>query len=83
MAYTLSWSDNAYKELKRLPVFIQRVIVKKIDEASLNPAHFFTKLVGRPEYKLRVGDYRVITRIEHGQLIILVVDVGHRKNIYD
>lgn len=83
MNYTISWSESSYKELKKLPLTVQRAIVKKLNEAALSPAHFFTKLVGRPEYKIRVGDYRILSRIERGQLFILVVDVGHRKHIYD
>jgi len=40
-------------------------------------------LVGRPDtYRIRVGDYRVIYRIEDDQLIVLVVEIGHRKDIY-
>ncbi|MEM4258797.1 MAG: type II toxin-antitoxin system RelE/ParE family toxin [Candidatus Thermoplasmatota archaeon] len=41
-----------------------------------------TKLVGDPGYKLRVGDYRVILEIEKEKLVILVLIIGHRKNIY-
>jgi mRNA interferase RelE/StbE len=83
MKYSISWTENSHKELERLPILVQRAIVKKVDEAAASPAHYFTKLVGREEYKLRVGDYRVLADIQQGKLIILVLEVGHRKNVYD
>ncbi|MFA4955541.1 MAG: type II toxin-antitoxin system RelE/ParE family toxin [Candidatus Methanoperedens sp.] len=42
-----------------------------------------TKLVGDPGYKLRVGDYRVIMDIDNKIIRILILKVGHRRNIYD
>ncbi len=41
-----------------------------------------TKLVGDLGYRLQVGDYRVILDIDEGNLIILVIKIGHRKKIY-
>jgi mRNA interferase RelE/StbE len=43
----------------------------------------YKKLKGRSGYRIRVGDYRVIYEIEDEILIIQVVDVGHRKDIYN
>ncbi len=40
------------------------------------------KLVGRPEYRLRTGDYRVLYRIDDGELLVIVIDLGHRRDIY-
>ena len=40
------------------------------------------KLVGLPYYRIRIGDYRVIFDIQDDNLIILVLEVGHRKKIY-
>jgi mRNA interferase RelE/StbE len=42
-----------------------------------------TKLVGDPGYKLRVSDYRIIMDIDNKIIRILILNVGHRKNIYD
>jgi mRNA interferase RelE/StbE len=38
--------------------------------------------VGEPGFRLRVGDYRVLMDIDQGRLMILVIKVGHRKDIY-
>ena len=40
------------------------------------------KLRGYPYHRLRVGDYRVIFQIDKGKLLILILEVGHRKKIY-
>ncbi|WP_462330376.1 type II toxin-antitoxin system RelE family toxin [Thiohalocapsa halophila] len=40
------------------------------------------RLTGRDAYRMRVGDYRVLYEIEDQQLVVLVVDVGHRREIY-
>jgi mRNA interferase RelE/StbE len=39
-------------------------------------------LSGRDEYRLRVGDYRVLFEIEDDQLVVLVVEIGHRREVY-
>ena len=55
----------------------------KIVSAKENPFHFFERLEGRKDYKLRVGDYRVIADIDQSNNLVLVTLVGHRKNVYD
>jgi mRNA interferase RelE/StbE len=40
------------------------------------------KLVGRDEWRVRTGDYRVLYRIDDGVVIVVVVDLGHRREIY-
>lgn len=54
-----------------------------LEDAAENPAHYFTRLVGDSRYRLHVGDYRVIVRIERNQLLILVINVGHLKNMHE
>lgn len=39
-------------------------------------------LQGRPGYRIRVGDYRVLFTIDHGELVVEVFDIGHRREIY-
>jgi mRNA interferase RelE/StbE len=57
-------------------------IIGKIESTKNNPHNFFKRLVGRPEYKLRIGDYRVIAHIEQDKKTIFIRSIGHRKNIY-
>ncbi|MCW6168968.1 MAG: type II toxin-antitoxin system RelE/ParE family toxin [Thermoplasmatales archaeon] len=50
---------------------------------SKNPFHYIKRMKGVPLYSLRIGKYRVIISIERNKLVILVVDVGNRNNVYD
>ncbi len=68
--------------LEKLPKTIAKRIFKKIQETKENPHRYFIKLTNRTEYKLRVGDYRVIADIEDNELKILVAHIGHRSKVY-
>jgi len=54
----------------------------KVDNVAANPHRFFKRLTGKIEYKLRVGDYRVIAEISDKQHTILIRSLGHRRDIY-
>jgi len=82
MAYFLEFMHEALRELKGLENKEAKRIVEKLKESSKNPNAFFERLVGREEYKLRVGDYRVIANILNTEKKILIRSLGHRKNIY-
>ncbi len=62
---------------------MQEKIISALERIRIRPEIFITKLVGDPGYKLRVGDYRIIMDIDRNELLILVIKVGHRKNIYN
>jgi len=68
--------------LSKLPLEIKKRIYNKITSTKEIPHHYFEKLEGRSEYKLRVGDYRVIADIDDNSKKIHVLVVGHRRNIY-
>jgi mRNA interferase RelE/StbE len=74
------YTEEAENDIKRLPKELQRRIYEKIMVASENPYHYFVRLTDRPDYKLRIGDYRAIADIED-KIIILVI--RHRKKVYD
>ena len=82
MSYNLIFDDNALESLGKLPSLIKKRIFKKLQATKENPFHFFIRLEGRQDYKLRVGDYRVIADISEKEIQILVLYIGHRKNIY-
>lgn len=70
-------------QLEKLDKAIVKRVIKKIEAAANNPHVLFKQLIGRPEYKLRVGDYRVIADIDDKAKKLLIRTIGHRKNIYD
>jgi mRNA interferase RelE/StbE len=82
MVYEIRWTVIASKQFEKLDKTIQKRIINKLDSTKENPFLQVTRLVGFDAYKIRVGDYRIITTIEKSTLVILVLKVGHRKSIY-
>ena len=83
MTYDLEYSVEAVMQLEKLDKQIAKRILKKLETTIDDPHNFFSQLTGRPEYKLRAGDYRVIADIGDKNKKIFVRTLGHRKNIYD
>jgi len=82
MSYEIVFTDTSKKHFKKLDRDIQERIIKALERIRIRPEAHVKKLVGDPGYRLRVGDYRVILDIYNDELIILVIKIGHRKNIY-
>ena len=82
MKYVVIWSESAEKQLNKLDRTIAKQIYRKVGELADDPYRNTRKLVGQDGYRLRVGDYRVIYRIDNNKLEIFILKAGHRKNIY-
>lgn len=83
--YKIEFSNKAVKSLKKITSVYQNLILTKIEELAKNPfENSNVKALKGVEktYRLRVGDYRVIFSIENGELVIIVIDIDHRGNIY-
>lgn len=80
--YSVEFSKKAENQLFKLQRDVQERIIKTLERIRVRPQDFIEKLVGEPGFKLRVGDYRVFLDIDNNRLIILVLKLGHRKNIY-
>ena len=80
--HEILFSDTALRQLRKLETETQRRIIAALERIRIRPDAYVAKLVGDPAYRLRVGDYRVILDIERDKLSILVLNVGHRGNIY-
>ncbi|MBU0459966.1 MAG: type II toxin-antitoxin system RelE/ParE family toxin, partial [Nanoarchaeota archaeon] len=61
---------------------LKQRIINTLERIRIRPYPHVKKLVGCPYFSLRVGDYRIILEIVEGKALILVVEIGHRKNIY-
>lgn len=84
MKYVIKITNFAEKKIKKLNQQLRTEIINLIYELSENPRPFgYKKLKGREAYRIRKGDYRIIYEIKDSQLIITVIDVGHRRDIYD
>jgi mRNA interferase RelE/StbE len=82
MSFKIIWDEKAHSSVEKFESSISRRILKKVDELSENTfSKDIKKLKGSDDFRLRVGDYRVIFSIEGN--IIQILKVGHRKHIYD
>ena len=83
--YEVLLSKTARKQLNSLPTFIHNKIIEDISDLAFLPRPAgCKKLKGqRNAWRIRIGDYRVIYEVHDTILKILVIGVGHRKDIYD
>jgi len=84
LSYRIEIKKSAAKALKKIPKANRKRIVEKIDSLAESPPNpDTTKMKGNnPFHKERVGDYRIVYEIQEDVLVILVVKIGHRKDIY-
>ncbi len=84
MAYTVELSNRAKRELAALSANLQTRIVAALRRLEENPRPSgITKLEGEDYiYRLRIGDYRVLYEVHDKRLLVLVVKVGHRREVY-
>jgi len=80
--YQVIFTPKAEKQLGKLPKDVQVRIINGLKRIRIRPELHLTKLVDDSAYKFRVGDYRLFIDIIHDKLILLVVKVGHRRNVY-
>ena len=83
MEYKIVWSLKVAKQMEKLDRSIAKRIYEKVDQLHQNPERYVEKLVRYPYYRLRVGDFRLILDIQSQTLIVLILKVGHRINIYE
>lgn len=86
MAWTLEFDANARKQFRKLPPQIGNRIVDGLETVALleNPRDRGKAIAGEwaGHWRYRIGDYRVIARIEDGRMVIVVVALGHRREVY-
>lgn len=85
MAYKVVMSPEAAKEFRKLDNTIQKRIAVLVDkiEASINPRFSGKALKGNDkEWRYRVGDYRLVCEIKDREVIVWIVRIGHRREVY-
>lgn len=82
--YSIVISSSAEKSLKKLPKKDLLRVVEKIQSLTLNPfPEGCRKLSGEESiFRVRQGNYRIIYEVENNNLIVLVLKIGHRKDVY-
>ena len=84
MRYKVKFKKSAAKTLSKMPRSAQSRIAEKIDSLESNlPSPETTKMKGNnPFHRVRVGDYRIIYEIQNDLLVVLIVKIGNRKDVY-
>ncbi|NQV08779.1 type II toxin-antitoxin system RelE/ParE family toxin [Candidatus Woesearchaeota archaeon] len=80
--YKIIFDSEALDFLEKTEKSLAKRIWDKIMSTKENPHHFFERLTGRNDYKLRIGDYRAVADIDDNSKRIEITLIGHRKNIY-
>ncbi len=86
MPYSLRYTESAQDELNRLERQVAERILKKLErlaETAMVVPHFPLRGEWVGFYRIRVGDYRAIYRLDHESRLIVVRKIGHRRDIYD
>jgi mRNA interferase RelE/StbE len=82
--YAIRYKKSVKKELEKLTPFYRAAIIKKILALAQDPRpHGSVKLEGAADYyRFRHADYRVIYQINDNQVIVVIIKVGHRQEVY-
>ena len=88
MKYNVVFSERAKRQLKKMDKHISSLIIgwlEKNIQGSENPRVHGKGLVENKsgQWRYRIGDYRVICEIIDKQVVVLVLEVGHRRDIYN
>ncbi len=84
MPYAITYTPTAARTLKKLDRQIARQIITAIEALQSNPypQGAIQLKGGAGELRIRTGNYRIIYEVEHGELVILVLKLGHRREVY-
>lgn len=83
--FRVEWSERAVRQLDRLDRQTARAVVRFMAErvqGAESPRSLGRPLRGEGLWRYRVGDYRVLCRIRDDVMVVLVVEVGHRREVY-
>ena len=83
MAYRVIVAPAAVRIIAKLPRDIRRRIADRLAALSDDPRPpGSAKLAGKDAYRIRVGDYRIVYTIHDKELVVIVIDAGHRREVY-
>lgn len=87
MIYQIVYTDSARKQIKKLDRQTQALIKGWIDKnliGTSNPRQHGRGLTANRsgQWRYRIGDYRILAEIQDDKVIVLLLEIGHRKNIY-
>ncbi|MFM1791465.1 MAG: hypothetical protein RLZZ526_1792 [Actinomycetota bacterium] len=81
--YSVTWSTSARKQLQKLDPEMQRLVAAAVDMLSMNPRPpAAARLRNSPNLRVRVRNHRIIYEIRDNVLVVKVVRIGHRREVY-
>lgn len=83
MNYSLKWHPQAYKVLEKLPKDLIHRVINKFDLVIEDPFRFLEHYEGKDLFKLRIGDYRALVKVDFENKILSVQIFDHRGKIYN
>lgn len=83
MPFNVLLHPRAVEELARIGTPLRRRITGKLKELEIEPAKRGKRLVHSGFWSLRIGDYRAIYEIHRDEERVIVLFIGHRRNVYD
>lgn len=81
--YSVEFSETAEKQFNKLEKDVQFRVVSVMERIRIRPYHFIKRKEGTPYFIARIGEHRAILSIDDLRKIIFVIEIGHRKKIYD
>jgi mRNA interferase RelE/StbE len=84
VTYRVEFTPLARRQIKKLPGRIQKRIITRAEElgSDLRPYHVRKLVAEDGLYRVRVGEYRIVYQIGDRELVVLIVKVGHRREVY-
>ena len=84
--HSIEYSHEAAKALARMPRDVRLLVQSKVEQVAVDPYgrhNNVTRLQGRPEFRLRVQDWRVIYRVLDDRVVLLIIKIGVRGQVYE
>ena len=83
MAWKLLYSDSARRDLRALDHAVAQQVLRKLDAIKADPLRSMKRLTGAKDWRLRVGDWRVIAQADAPAKVLTVKRIQHRSVVYD
>jgi len=81
--YDIVFYEKARNSFDKFPVDLRGRILSVFERIKFRPFHFIKRKEGSPYFIARIGEYRAILDIDQKKSVIYVIEIGHRKNIYN
>ncbi len=80
--YKIDFTKEGVKDFNKLDLKMQERVLNFLERIKIRPHYFLKRIEGTKYFRGRVGDYRIIFDVNNKKLIILVMELGHRRNVY-